>query len=343
MKQLLNTLYITSPKSYLASDGEDVEIIIDKKCVGKLPLQNFEAIVTFGYSGISPSLMQKCLEKSIQVSFMTENGRLKGRVVGKPTGNVYLRKKQFEVSLNDIESLKIAKNFILGKIYNQRWIVERYIRDHPMNIDQKKFKSVSNTLKSGLTDIINTSTINQLRGVEGNLATVYFSIFDDLIINQKDNFFFKDRNRRPPMDFTNALLSFAYSLLANDCAAALTANGLDSYVGFMHVDRPGRESLSLDLMEELRSVIVDRFVLRLINLKMIKASDLVQKPDGACLLKGEAKKKFLSYWQKNKQTEITHPYLKEKMQWGLVPFIQSQLLARYLRGDLDEYPPFFWK
>ncbi|HJG67052.1 subtype I-C CRISPR-associated endonuclease Cas1 [Lactobacillus johnsonii] len=343
MKQLLNTLYITTPESYLASDGEDVEVIVDKKCVGKLPLQNFSSIITFGYSGASPSLMQKCLEKGIQISFMAPNGRLKGRVVGKPTGNVYLRKKQFEVSLSESESLKIAKNFILGKVYNQRWMIERCIRDHPLSVDQVTLKKASTDLKSGLESIRNAKTIDNLRGIEGNLATIYFSVFDNLIINQKEDFYFRNRNRRPPTDFVNTLLSFGYSLLANDCAAALTANGLDSYVGFMHTDRPGRESLALDLMEELRGTMVDRFVLRLINLKMIKPKDLIQEPNGACILRDESRNKFLSYWQKSKKNEIIHPYLKEKMQWGLIPLIQAQLLARYLREDMDEYPPFFWK
>lgn len=343
MRQLLNTLYVTAPDSYLASDGEDVEVIIDKKVMAKLPLQNFKAIVSFGYSGMSPSLMQKCLDHGIAVPFMTQNGRLKGRVVGKPTGNVYLRKTQFKVAMDEQASLKIAKNLILGKTYNQRWIIERFLRDHPLNGDRQRLKAASLDLKTGLQTILSAQTKNQLRGIEGNLATIYFSVFDDLIIRQKKDFYFKTRNRRPPLDFTNTLLSFSYSLLANDCAAALAANGLDPYVGFMHVDRPGRESLALDMMEELRAVMVDRFVLKLINLKIMTALDIVQKPNGACLLKEQARKKLITQWQNGKQIEITHPYLKEKMKWGLVPFIQAQLLARYLRGDLDEYPPFFWK
>lgn len=343
MRQLLNTLYVTAPDSYLASDGEDVEVIIDKKVMAKLPLQNFEAIVSFGYSGMSPSLMQKCLDHGIAVSFMTQNGRLKGRVVGKPTGSVYLRKTQFKVAMDEQASLKIAKNLILGKTYNQRWIIERFLRDHPLNGDRQRLKAASLDLKTGLQTILSAQTKDQLRGIEGNLATIYFSVFDDLIIRQKKDFYFKTRNRRPPLDFTNTLLSFSYSLLANDCAAALAANGLDPYVGFMHVDRPGRESLALDMMEELRAVMVDRFVLKLINLKIMTALDIVQKPNGACLLKEQARKKLITQWQNGKQIEITHPYLKEKMKWGLVPFLQAQLLARYLRGDLDEYPPFFWK
>ncbi|MBP2058973.1 CRISPR-associated protein Cas1 [Lactobacillus colini] len=343
MKKINNTLYVTSKNAYLATEGNDVKVIIDKKCAGKVPLQNFEAIVTFGYAGISPGLMQKCLENRISVSFMSETGRLRGRVVGKPYGNVYLRKTQYGASIEPVLALQIASNFILGKIYNQRWIIERLTRDHGMQINVEKFKDVSSKLKLGLDAIESTDSVDKLRGIEGNLATEYFAIFDDMIINQKETFYYHGRNRRPPMDNVNALLSFAYSLLAAECSAALTSNGLDSYVGFMHVDRSGRESLALDLMEELRGVVADRFVLSLINKKMISEKDFEQKADGAVLLSESARKKFLSEWQKNKMKELMHPYLKEKIQWGLVPFIQSQLLARFLRGDIDEYPPFLWK
>lgn len=343
MRQLLNTLYINSPDTYLSSDGNDVVVNQNKKVVGKLPLQNFEAIVTFGYAGVSPSLMQKCLEQGISISFMSTTGRLKGRVVGEPTGNVYLRKTQFLNSENADASLLIARNFILGKVYNQRWIVERFIRDHGMQIDVDKFKQISMKLKTGLQEINNADSMDSLRGIEGSLATDYFSIFNDMIINQKEDFFYHGRNRRPPLDRVNALQSFSYSILANECVAALIANGLDPYEGFMHVDRPGRRSLALDLMEELRSVVADRFVLRLINRKEIHAEDFICKPDGAYLLKDNARKIFLTKWQANKTIELTHPYLKEKIEWGLVPFSQAQLLARYLRGDLDEYPPFLWK
>lgn len=343
MRQLLNTLYINSPDSYLSSDGNNVVVSQNKKIVGKVPLQNFEAIVTFGYAGVSPSLMQKCLEQGISISFMSPTGRLRGRVVGEPTGNVYLRKTQFLNSENTDASLLIARNFILGKVYNQRWIIERFIRDHGMQIDNDKFKRISMKLKDGLQEINSVDSIDSLRGIEGSLATDYFSIFDNMIINQKENFFYHGRSRRPPLDRVNALLSFSYSLLANECAVALTANGLDPYEGFMHVERPGRKSLALDLMEELRSIVADRFVLRLINKREIHAEDFLCKPNGAYLLKEDARKSFLAKWQTNKSVQLEHPYLKEKIEWGLVPFAQAQLLARYLRGDLDEYPPFLWK
>lgn len=212
-----------------------------------------------------------------------------------------------------------------------------------MQIDVERFRTISQRLKKGLDDIQSSISIDELRGIEGRLATDYYSIFDDMIINQKDDFYYHGRNRRPPLDRVNSLLSLAYSLLRVECASALAANGLDTYIGFMHVDRPGRESLALDLMEELRGVVADRFVLRLINKQMVHANDFIQKADGATIMTDEARKRFLTGWQKNKMVELNHPYLKEKIEWGLVPFAQAQLLARCIRGDTDGYAPFLWK
>ena len=343
MKQLLNTLYITMPETYLACSGNDIVIMLDQKCIAKLPMQNFESVVTFGYSGMSPSLMQKCLDAGIAVTFMSNSGHLRGRLVGKRIGNVYLRQGQYQIANDQSASLKIAKNFILGKVYNQRWIIERFLRDHPLQIDVERFRTISQRLKKGLDDIQSSISIDELRGIEGRLATDYYSIFDDMIINQKDDFYYHGRNRRPPLDRVNSLLSLSYSLLRVECASALAANGLDTYIGFMHVDRPGRESLALDLMEELRGVVADRFVLRLINKQMVHANDFIQKADGATIMTDEARKRFLTGWQKNKMVELNHPYLKEKIEWGLVPFAQAQLLARCIRGDTDGYAPFLWK
>lgn len=343
MKILLNTLYVTTSGAYLSSDGEDVVINIDHEVQGKIPLRNFEAIVTFGYSGISPSLMEKCLHENISVSFLSKSGNFKGRVIGKYNGNVLLRRTQYRIADNEENSLKIAKNMVLGKVYNSRWIIERYIRDHGMRIDINKFKKISNELYQGMIDISDSSTKDSLRGIEGKLAVQYFSIFDDMILGDKKSFKFNQRTKRPPLDRVNALLSFAYTLLARECCTATEVAGLDSYVGFMHTDRAGRQSLGLDLMEELRGVYSDRFVLSLINRKQLKKEDFTVKEDGAVLLSENARRLFLGEWQKRKQVKITHPFLKEKISWGLVPYVQAVLLARHLRGDLDEYPPFLWK
>lgn len=343
MKKLLNTLYITSEKKYLSLDGENVVVREDNCEVGRMPLHNLDMIVTFSRLGASPALLGKCADKGISLVFLKPNGSYLARVEGKTRGNVLLRKKQYQVSENEEESLEIAKNFILGKVYNGRWVVERIKRDHPMQVDVPKLQEVSETLQEGLHRISECGDVDTLRGYEGKMAASYFSVFDEMILQQKKDFFFKERNRRPPLDNVNALLSFCYTLLTNMTAAALETVGLDPCVGFMHGDRPGRYSLALDMMEELRPALVDRFVLRLINKRIVTTKDFTKKEDGAVLISDEARKLVLSEWQKRKQEEIVHPYLQEKIQWGMVPHVQAMLLARYLRGDTDAYAPFFWK
>lgn len=343
MKKLLNTLYITSEKKYLSLDGENV-VVREENCeAGRLPLHNLDMIVTFSRLGASPALLGKCADNGISLVFLKPNGSYLARVEGKTRGNVLLRKKQYRVSENEEESLEIAKNFILGKVYNGRRVVERMKRDHAMQVDVLKLQEVSEKLREGLRRLAECKDVDMLRGYEGKLAVSYFSVFDDMILQQKDDFFFKERNRRPPLDNVNALLSFCYTLLTSMTAAALETVGLDPCVGFMHGDRPGRYSLALDLMEELRPALADRFVLRLINKRIVTAKDFTKKEDGAVLMSDEARKVVLSEWQKRKQEELVHPYLQEKIQWGMVPHAQAMLLARYLRGDIDAYPPFFWK
>ena len=232
---------------------------------------------------------------------------------------------------------------IFGKIYNARWSVERTRRDHPMRIDEQRFATVSAQLQATLLQIAAASSLDMLRGLEGSAAAAYFDVIDDMILQGKDTFFFHERSRRPPMDAFNALLSFAYSLLAHDCASALESVGLDAYAGYLHRDRPGRESLALDLMEELRPCFADRFVLTLINNRTVKPADFNVQENGAVFLADSARKTFLQKWQERKKETITHPFLEEKLPWGMVPYVQSLLLARYLRGDLEDYPPFLWK
>lgn len=342
MKKLLNTLFVMHSDSYLALDGDNIVIIQDdvKK---RLPLHNLESIVTFGHTGASPALMGYCAEQNIPIVFLTSNGRFRARVIGKSKGNVVLRKEQYRLSDNEFESAKVARNFIIGKVFNQKWMLERTTRDYPMRVDIDKFKAVSAHLSDMIREIRICNDLERLRGWEGQAAISYNKVFDQMILQQKDDFYFHSRSRRPPLDNVNAMLSFAYTLLASETAAALEGVGLDAYVGFMHRDRPGRVSLALDVMEELRGIYVDRFVLTLINKKVLNKDDFVKKENGAVLMTDDAKRKFLSAWQNKKAEKITHPFLKEKIQWGLVPHAQSLLLARFLRGDLDEYPPFLWK
>ena len=343
MKELLNTLYITSSDKYLSLDGENIVVLCGDTEVGRLPLHNIEGIVTVGFTGASPALMGACAKRNISLSFLTQYGDFQARVTGKVRGNVTLRKTQYRMSDNLSDSLNIARNFIIGKIYNSRWVVERATRDHPMRVNVDRLKHISQLLQNCILSVYDCKNLDELRGIEGEAAALYFSVFDELILQQKEEFSFETRNKRPPLDKVNALLSFSYTLLASMTASALEAVGLDPYVGFMHRDRPGRVSLALDLMEELRSVFADRFVLSLINKKVVSEKGFSLKENGAVIMDDITRKEVLAAWQSRKQEKITHPFLNEKIEWGLVPYVQSMLLARYIRGDLDEYPPFMWK
>jgi len=343
MKHLLNTLFVTSDDIYLTLDGENVVANKGKEVAARYPMHMLSQIVTFSYAGASPALMGACAERSIGFTFCTPRGRFLARSIGESNGNVLLRRKQYRVADDYAQSCLIARNMIFGKLYNCRWSIERTCRDHKLRVDELKLKQASQKLKELLPSVSEESGLDSLRGLEGVGANAYFGVFDDLILNNKEVFYFHGRNRRPPLDVVNAMLSFAYSLLANDCASALESVGLDAYVGFLHRDRPGRKSLALDLMEEMRPTIADRFVITLINNRVFSADDFETRESGAVLMKEQARSLFLRSWQEKKKESITHPYLEEKMQWGLVPYIQALLLARYLRGDLDEYPSFLWK
>ena len=343
MRKLLNTLFVTQPDVYLSLNGDNVVLRKDDEQLGRLPLHNLESIVSFGYTGASPALMGYCAENNISMVFLTKNGRFLARVTGSSQGNVILRKTQYRLSDDEQESARIARNFIIGKVFNNKWILERMTRNYPLRINVEEFKDTSKHLSMTLNEIKDCENLESLRGWEGQAAFSYNKLFDSMILQQKEDFYFHNRSRRPPRDNVNALLSFAYTLLANDTAAALETVGLDAYVGFMHRDRPGRASLALDLMEELRGVMADKFVLSLINRKVLTKIDFYKKENESVLLTDEARKKFLKAWQEKKQEMITHPFLGEKIPWGLVPYSQALLLARFLRGDLDEYPPFLWK
>lgn len=343
MKVLQNTLYVMTPDIYLATTGENVVLKKDGETLGRYPLHNIQDIVTFAYSGISPKLLERCMEQGIGIAFMTSHGRLISRMQGRSQGNILLRREQYRLC-DDIErALAVAKHVITAKIYNEKWTLERYIRQYSERLDTKRLKSVSNTLTAYSKQCSSAANMAHLRGIEGVAQSEYFSVFDDMILNQKETFQFTTRSRRPPLDRVNALLSFMYSVLANDVASALESVGLDAYAGVMHVDRPGRISFALDLLEELRSPLVDRFVLSLINRKVVNANDFSEESNGAVLMNDEARRAVIAKWQERKKETLVHPFLEEKIPWGLVHFVQALLYARFLRGDLDAYPPFMWK
>ncbi len=343
MRRLLNTLYIVSEDNYLSLDGENVTVQNEKKILARYPLHTLENIVSFSYKGASPALMGACCERGVGLCFFSPQGKFLSRVVGKEYGNVLLRKEQYRISDSEQRSCDYAKNMIFGKVFNARWSLERTLRDHSLRVDVVKIRNVSQELKNELLDIKSSATLEHLRGIEGELASQYFSVYDDLIITQKDDFFFQRRNRRPPTDNVNALLSFSYTILTNEVANALYSVGLDPYVGFMHRERPGRMSLALDMVEEFRAILSDRFVLTMINKQIIQPQHFQRQGDDAVLLTDAGRKQFFSAWQQRKKEQITHPFIKEKVEWGLVPYIQALLLARTIRGDLQQYPPFLWK
>ena len=290
MRKLLNTLYVTSENSYLALDGENLVVYDEKKELGRLPLHNLDGIVSFGYRGTSPALMGACAERNISLCYLTPQGKFLARVTGKVQGNVLLREQQYKSSKDDEISLTIAKNCIMGKVYNARWVLERAIRDHGMQIDVEGVKKASLHLKESLQYIQNAESKDQLRGYEGEAASIYFGVFNELILQQKKEFNFQGRNKRPPKDNVNAMLSFVYTLLTNQITSALEVVGLDPYVGYLHTDRPGRVSLALDLIEELRSVYADRFVLSLINKKIVNGKNFSQKDNGVVLMGDDLRK-----------------------------------------------------
>lgn len=343
MKHLLNTLFVTSEDIYLSLDGENVVANRDRQEVARYPLHTLSGIVSFSYPGASPALMGACARRNVSLAFCTQQGRFLARVVGESPGNVLLRRAQYRAADDPGPCCRIARSMIFGKVYNARWSIERTRRDHGLRLDAAALSAISAQLKDLLPQIAEETSLDSLRGLEGVGAALYFEAFDQLILGEKPFFAFQTRNRRPPLDPVNAMLSFAYSLLAHDCAAALESVGLDAYVGFLHRDRPGRTSLALDLMEELRPCMADRFVLTLINNRIVGKSEFEFRENGAVFLNDAGRRSFLKHWQERKREQLTHPYLQEKLPWGLIPYIQALLLARCLRDDLDAYPPFLWK
>lgn len=340
MRKLLNTLYITTPDSYISKDGENIVVSVKQQEVFRIPVINVESIVTFGYMGASPGLMKLCSDRGVGLTFLSPSGRFISRVQGPVHGNVLLRKAQYSLTDNDEASTEISKIVIAGKIQNYRNVLRRYQRDYGQN---NAVESAVHEMDRAKSNILKTSSKDVIRGLEGDAASCYFSVFSHLIINQQSDFPFNGRNRRPPKDAVNAMLSLSYTLLTNEIASALETVGLDPYVGFFHTLRPGRTSLALDMVEELRAYLGDRFVLSLINRRQITASDFLYQGEKGVVLTDNGRKTFLTAWQMRKKEMVTHPFLQEKIPIGLIPYVQAMLMARFMRGDLDNYPVFLLK
>lgn len=343
MKKLLNTLYVTTPEAYLRLDGENVVLMAGDETLGRLPLHNICSIVCFGYKGVSPALMGECAQRGVELCFFSPHGRFLARMTGPVQGNVLLREAQILLAADPAGAMDPARAFISAKLFNSRWCLERTLRDHRSRVDEPAISAAIEQHRDCLRTLSEIGDIGSLMGVEGIAAKAYFGVFDQMILKNESAFRFETRNRRPPTDPANALLSLTYTLLTNEICGALESVGLDPCVGFLHQKRPGRYSLALDFLEELRAPLADRFVLSQINLGAIVPEDFVTKENGAVYLSDDARRKYLSAWQVKKQEPLTHPFLREKVSWGLVPFVQAMLFARWLRGDLDAYPPFFWK
>ncbi len=343
MKKYLNTLFVTTQGAYLAKDGETVAVRIEQKTVLRIPIHTLDGIVCFGSIGCSPYLMGFCAERDVTISFLTEYGRFLAMVKGPVSGNVLLRRKQFRMADSAVVSAQVAGFILTGKIANCRTVLERSLRDHREKINQEAVKKVSNRLLVYINKEMQKDDLERLRGIEGDSAHQYFSVFDELIFQQEKSFVFSGRNRRPPTDRVNCLLSFVYTLIVHDVRSALESVGLDPAVGFLHRDRPGRPSLALDIMEEFRPFLADRLVLSMINRGQVKSDGFTIKESGAVHMDDETRKTVLTTYQKRKQESLTHPFLNEKIQIGNLFFIQALLLARFIRGDLDGYPPFIWK
>lgn len=337
MRILLNTLYVTTPDAYLSKDGLNVVISVKQNEIFRIPIHNIEQIVTFGYVGASPGLMKLCADSGVSLTFLSPQGRFVSRSQGPTKGNVLLRKAQYRFSDEPAYTLHLSRLFIGGKVQNYRNILRRFIRDNGNDNDVER---VAAELLRCNRLILNAESIDRVRGIEGEAASLYFGVFSKLLLNQKDDFVFSGRNRRPPKDAINAMLSFVYTLIGNDMTAALETVGLDPYVGFLHTLRPGRASLALDMMEELRAYLGDRLVLSLINKRQITIKEFLKQGDEGIVMTDSGRRIILSAWQNRKKEQITHPYLNERVSIGLLPYIQATLLARFIRQELDDYPVF---
>jgi CRISPR-associated protein Cas1 len=343
VKRLLNTLYVTSEGAYLSREGETVVVRLEHETKLRVPIHTLGGIVCFGQVSCSPPLLGLCGERNVTVSFLSERGRFLARMHGPVSGNVLLRRAQYRKADDLAQSAEVARAVVIAKVANCRTVLLRVLRDQAELPGTDAVNQAVRFLARKLDDLKNPGDLDAVRGHEGIAARAYFDVFDHLIVAQKEDFRFQGRNRRPPLDNINASLSFLYTLLVYDVSSALEAVGLDPAVGYLHRDRPGRPGLALDLMEEFRPFLADRLALSLINRKQVKGSEFQKTESGAVLMNDNARKTVLVAYQKRKQEEILHPFLGEKIAVGLVPHVQAMLLARYLRGDLDGYPPFIWK
>ncbi|NWO04591.1 MAG: type I-C CRISPR-associated endonuclease Cas1 [Alteromonadaceae bacterium] len=346
MRRQLNTLYITTEGAWLKKHGANIVMMIEGQERTRLPVHMLEALVCFGRVLVSPPLMGFCAEEGITITHLSPNGKFLARIEGPVSGNVLLRRAQYRITDDENGCASVIRHVLIGKVHNQRAVVARGLRDYSAKLALSERQNLENAkarLGRVARDLLREPTTNGLRGFEGEAAQVYFSVFDTLVRHDGEAFRFIGRNRRPPRDRINALLSFFYTLLTHDCRSALESVGLDPAVGFLHRDRPGRPSLALDIAEEFRPLLGDRLALSLVNRRQLREKDFVVAESGGVVLTEDARKKVLVAYQERKREELFHAFVDEKVPIGMLPILQAQLLARHLRGDLDAYPPFLWK
>lgn len=343
MKRLLNTLYVATQGTYLSRENDNILVRVEQETRLRVPIHTLGGVVCFGQVSVSPPLMDLCASNGVGLAFFSEYGRFLARVQGPVSGNVLLRREQYRRADDPVISADVARAIVIGKTVNSRAVLQRGLRDHGGGESDMRLRSAVNDLSRTGEYLVESATLDEVRGREGEAANAYFSVFNHLITSQKEAFVFSGRNRRPPRDPVNALLSFVYTLLAHDVASALEGVGLDPAVGFLHRDRPGRPGLALDLMEEFRAYVADRLVLSLINRQQVHAAGFRETESGAIVMDDATRKEVLTAYQKRKQEEVLHPFVDERVPVGLLPHVQAMLMARHLRGDLDGYPPFLWK
>lgn len=349
MKQHLNTLFVTTDNAYLRKEGEAVVVRVEKENRLRVPLHMLGGICCFGRIGVSPALMAACAEKGVAISLLTEHGRLLGRIIGFTSGNVLLRREQYRIADDApddngrIRRTAIVRSIVVAKLLNSRSVLQRAARDYPDAPGTPALLDAAARIGQSVEQAQRSESVDQLRGIEGESANIYFSVLPHLITRDTDQWPFTGRSRRPPRDAVNALLSFLYTMLVHDVRSACEAAGLDPQVGFLHVDRPGRPSLALDLMEEMRAFLCDRLALSLINRQQVKPTGFTITEPGGVVMNDQTRKTVLAAYQRRKQETIEHPFLQERTTVGLIVHLQARLLARHLRGDLDAYPTFIWK
>jgi CRISPR-associated protein Cas1 len=343
VRRYLNTLFVTTQGAYLSKEGESVVVNVEREARFRVPIHTLGGIVCFGNIMCSPQVMHHCGRNAVAISFLSENGRFLARVEGPTSGNVLLRREQYRRADKPDARGHIARSFVLAKVVNAKAVLQRAIRDHERFTGAHRLQVTIRRLTHLAAEVKSEGDLETIRAKEAEAGRLYFNVFDSLILAQKEQFFFKRRSRRPPLDNINALLSFIYVLLAHDCGAAIEAVGLDPQVGFLHAERPGRPALALDMMEEFRPFLADRLALSLVNLKQVKGRGFQTTASGAVEMTAETRKEVLMAYQKRKQEEMLHPYLKESAPLGVIFVLQALLLARHLRGDLEAYPPFIWR